>query len=103
MKRRVFAVILALAMLIPAFAVSPDAAETGKLIEWNEPAIPADEGEIIDLSAYSVRFAENEEPAEGIEWEYEGKTVTSFTPVSAGVYTLTAKSGGKEKNVYVHF
>ncbi|MBO4501695.1 MAG: hypothetical protein J5760_05580 [Clostridia bacterium] len=101
MKRRVFAVILALAMLFPAFAVAPDAAEAGAIIiEWNEPAIPADEGEVIDLSAYKVRFAENEESAEA-EWEYNGKAVTSFTPETAGVYTLTAKSGGKEKNVYV--
>ena len=100
MKKRIFSALLALALLLPAAAVRPDAAENA-LIAWNEPAIAANAGETIDLTAYSVQFEENGSASSGVKWEYEGEEVASFTPESAGVYELKAASGTLGETVYV--
>ncbi len=100
MKKRILALLLSIVLLIPLVCVQTSAAETFVVIEWNEPAIPADAGETIDLASYKVRFGEKD--AEAVpEWSYEGKKITSFKADAAGVYTLQAECGGKTKDIYV--
>ena len=100
MKRRIYALLLVLVMAFPMFVVTPAASEA-VVIAWNEPAIPADVGEVIDLSAYAVQYSEGAEADADISWELDGETVTSFTPSEAGVTALTATSDSGTKTVYV--
>ena len=101
MKRRILAVLLALVLVLPAVAVRSDADEQ-IVIAWNEPAIPADAGTAVDLSAYSVQFASGEAASAYVDWMYEGRPISAFTPPSEGVYKLTADDGsGTAKDVYV--
>ena len=100
MKKRILSLILSFLLVIPFVCVPTYAAEASVTISWNEPAIPADAGENIDLSIYKVQFGEKDAES-SVDWSYEGKDITSFKPDKAGVYTLTAKSGSSVKDVYV--
>lgn len=72
-------------------------------VSFAKPAIRADMGDTIDLTACDVQFAANAIYTDGskITWRRNGFVITSFTPASAGVTALTATSGGVTKNVYV--
>ncbi|MBO4501678.1 MAG: hypothetical protein J5760_05495 [Clostridia bacterium] len=103
MKRRIFAVLLVFVMLLPAFAVKPEAVTPDiTAIAWNEPAIPVDVGTTVVLADYAVQFAVGEEAHNDVDWTLNGKWVTSFTPSEAGVTALTAEYiDGRTKTVYV--
>ncbi len=100
MKKRILSFVLSLLLLIPLAIVPTAAADEKSDIAWNEPAIPADAGQKIDLTQYRVQFGESDGAVE-VEWTYDGSAVTSFTPDKAGVYTLSARSEGNEKEIYV--
>ena len=68
------------------------------------PAITADVGEKIDLTAYSVVFDESIKAVSNVVWKDEsGATVTEVTPDKKGVIKLTAINAEKnwEKTIYV--
>ncbi|MDL2287500.1 DUF1080 domain-containing protein [Eubacteriales bacterium OttesenSCG-928-G02] len=97
-KTKIIAIILIISLL-SALIYIPASAAT--VIEWNEPAIPANAREKISLSDYSVRFTEGGAAKADLKWKLDGKEITEYTPSEPGVYTLTAIDGTTEKNIYV--
>ena len=84
----------------------PIVAQTDKTysVAFNNPAIPADTGETIDLSDYSVEFSTSEiTPADKISWASSEITLTDnkVTPSAKGVYKLTASADSQTKTVYL--
>lgn len=80
-----------------------DPIQTSCDISFGKPAIRADMGDTIDLTACDVQFTANAiyTKASSITWKKDGKTITSFTPTQAGVTALTATSGSTTRNIYV--
>lgn len=72
-------------------------------VSFAKPAIRADMGDTINLSACDVQFTANAIYTKGnaITWKKGGSVITSYTPTKAGVELLTATSGNVTKNVYV--
>jgi len=72
-------------------------------VSFGKPAIRADIGDTIDLTKCDVQFTANAIYTKGnsITWRRDGTAITSLTPSSPGITTLTATSGGVTKNVYV--
>ena len=72
-------------------------------VSFTKPAIRADMGDTIDLTACDVQFKVNALYTKGsqITWTLDGQSITSFTPAQAGVTVLTATGGGVTKNIYV--
>ncbi len=102
MKKRIFALVLALLMIIPLIAAFTARAEgAGLAVGYSSPAICVDAGEKVDLAEVSVQFEHGADPISGITWKDGGNTVTSFTPAAKGVYELTATANGKTKKIYV--
>ncbi|MBQ7048360.1 MAG: hypothetical protein IJN86_05370, partial [Clostridia bacterium] len=100
--KRTLSLIVTLAMLLSlftVFAVSPVSAAT--VIKNNSPAIPANVGETITLSNYSVTFDGDSTATSNVTWKNGSTTITTFKPTAKGVTTLTATSGSKTKNIYV--
>lgn len=72
-------------------------------VSFGKPAIRADIGDTIDLTACDVQFTANAIYTKGsaITWKKGIQTVTSFTPTQAGVTVLTATGAGVTKKIYV--
>lgn len=72
-------------------------------VSFSKPAIRADMGQTIDLTACDVQFTSNSIYTKGsnITWKKDGKVITSFMPTEAGVTLLTAASGKTTKKIYV--
>ena len=104
-KLALFLVICMLSSLFGVFPASQAEAVTLTEISNVEPAILANVGTTVNLSNYSVQLNDGTvlNPAE-ITW-YNGSTViSSFTPTSKGVTTLTAKKTSAptvSKTVYI--
>ncbi len=102
MRKRIFAALLAVILIVPMFAVnSANALDVGYSIGYSSPAICVNAGEKVDLTKYSVQFEYDAEPVSDITWNSGGYTVTSYTPEAKGVYELIASANGKMKKVYV--
>ncbi len=102
MKKRIFAAILALLMILPVIASMPiSAAEDGITVGYSSPAICVNAGEKVDLTKVSVQFEYGADPVSALTWKDGDATVTSYTPASKGVYELDATANGKTKKVYV--
>lgn len=104
-KKRIFACVLAVALVFPLFSFMPKAEEgTVKIttIAWNEPAIPATAGTAVDLTKFNVGISATQTlNASSVTWKNGDATITSFTPAEAGVYPLKAEGDGKAKTIYV--
>ena len=74
-------------------------------VSFSKPAIPADVGDEIDLSLYSVQLRRNGEPtaASEIEWSSDEIKIENgkVTATKSGVYTLTASAGKRSLKVYL--
>lgn len=103
-KKRLIAAILAAIFVLPLLIVQTTAAGEAEIsvIAWNEPAIPCNAGQNIDLTMIHLGVSATETiNASNIKWKNGDSEITSFTPPQAGVYPLTATYGTKSKNVYV--
>lgn len=102
--KRIFAVALAVLMLIPMIlsAVPASAAEE-IAVGYSSPAICTDAGKAVDLSKVKVQFESGADcvPAAQLTWKDGDKAITSYTPAEKGVYPLTVSGGGKTRTVYV--
>lgn len=80
-----------------------DPAATGCDVSFSKPAIRADMGDTVDLTACDVQMTADAvyTPGSSITWQRDGKQITAITPSAPGVIRLTATSGGITKNVYV--
>ncbi len=110
MKKKFFLRILAIALLlmmtlIPAVSsLLTASAATNFTVSYTNPAIPANVGDTVDLSNYSVMFKSSTTTASNkISWSSEDITLEGkkATPTQKGVYKLTAKSDTAEKAVYL--
>ncbi|MDD4124386.1 MAG: glycerophosphodiester phosphodiesterase family protein [Eubacteriales bacterium] len=105
MKKRILAVLCAIIVIFPLFVIAPQAADNVEkivTIAWNEPAIPVNAGQAVDLTKYNLGVSATETiNASSLTWKNGTTAITSFTPSSAGVYTLTAVYGTTSKSVYV--
>ena len=74
-------------------------------VSFSKPAIPANVGDEVDLSLYSVQLRRNGEltAASGIEWSSDEIKIESgkVTAAKSGVYTLTASAGKRSLKVYL--
>ncbi len=103
---RILASALVLVMtLVPVMSSLFTASAADKYeVLFENPAIPANVGETVDLSKYSVELASNKvTAAKDIAWSSEDITLdgTKVTPASKGVYKLTAKGSSATKTVYL--
>jgi len=98
MAKRILSALLTLLMLASVFVSVPftSAAEAPVVITDTNPAIPADVGQKIDLSGYTVQGMSST-----LTWSLEGETVKTFTPDKKGVTALTVSDGEATKNIYV--
>lgn len=97
--KRILSALLTLLMLASVVVSVPfhaSAAETAVAITATNPAIPADVGQKIDLSGYTVAGLSG-----SIVWKNGSDTITTFTPAKKGVTVLTATAGNVTKNIYV--
>ena len=97
--KRILSALLTLLMLASVFVSVPfhaSAAEATVAITATNPAIPADVGQKIDLSGYTVAGLSG-----SIVWKNGSDTITTFTPAKKGVTVLTATAGNVTKNIYV--
>ncbi|MBQ3002338.1 MAG: hypothetical protein IJD82_01245 [Clostridia bacterium] len=97
--KRILSALLTLLMLASVFVSVPfhaSAAEATVAITATNPAIPADVGQKIDLSGYTVAGLSG-----SIVWKNGSDTITTFTPAKKGVTVLTATAGNMTKNIYV--
>ncbi len=105
MKKRIFAAILTIAMIVPMLLSFPATAADGITVGYSSPAICVDAGETVDLTKVSVQFTYGSDPVDAsqITWGVENMSArqTSFTAPEKGVYELSATAGGKTKTVYV--
>lgn len=103
--KRILSAMLTLLMLVSVVASYPitgSATTASLLVTDTNPAIPADAGEAIDLSAIGVELDDTTTLDAGdITWTRGDQTITSFTPESKGVYELIATVGENSKTVYV--
>ena len=92
-------------MLICAIpTVSVSAADATILVSYSSPAIPANVGDTVKLTSYSVAFTETAvTAADKITWSSSDITITdnAVKPTAAGVYKLTATAGTATKTVYL--
>ncbi len=103
--RTVSAVLLSLLLIVPMLttALSVFAADNAT-VAFNNPAIPANAGQTVDLTRYSVEFSKGSATAaSSITWTSSELAISSgkVTPSSKGVYKLTATSDSKSKTVYL--
>ena len=72
-------------------------------VDFNNPAIPANTGETVDLSKIAVEFSDGTPTSNGIAWTSSAITISSnkVTPTAKGVYKLTATWGTNVKNIYL--
>ena len=102
---KLLCITLAIVMLICAIpAVSVGAADATILVSYSSPAIPANVGDTIKLTSYSVAFTESAvTAADKITWSSTDITITdnAVKPTAAGVYKLTATAGSATKTVYL--
>ena len=72
-------------------------------VTFNNPAIPANAGDTVDLSTYAVEFTKGSVTDSGISWSSSEITVSNnkVSPSAKGVYKLTAQSGSTTKTVYL--
>ena len=101
--KRAIGLILSLIMLLTVFsAFASIGASAETVISNTSPAIPANVGEKISLSAYSLIFDGDSEHTSELIWkDNSGNEISEFTPDKKGVTALTAESGEKSKTVYV--
>lgn len=92
--------VLSALLLLAAFPAAALAVET-IVLTAGEPYITAIAGETVDLTRYAVTLNGATAAPESLVWKNGGQAVTSFTPAGAGVYPLTAESGGASATIYV--
>ena len=92
--------VLSALLLLAAFPAAALATET-IVLTTGEPYITAIAGETVDLTRYAVTLNGATAAPESLVWKNGGQAVTSFTPAGAGVYPLTAESGGASATIYV--
>jgi hypothetical protein len=89
----------------PSLAPSVELGARAAVISASKPAIPATEGEEVDLSKYYVQFRTTDDPftPDQVKWSSEQIEIQNgkFTPSEKGVYTLTATADGRSINVYL--
>ncbi len=72
---------------------------------FTTPAIPADIGKTVNLSAYDVQFSLGVTTSrENVKWSSDEIQIDEnncITPSGSGVYTLKAECGAKSKNIYL--
>lgn len=74
--------------------------KTKASVSYSKPAIRVDMGETVDLSNTKVQFTANTLYKSGLSWQADGKTITEYTPSSAGVKALSVTDGTTTKTVY---
>jgi hypothetical protein len=110
-RNTILSLLLAIAMILSsfpgltpgAFAASIDStgSEITTCIRYSQPAICCNSGDSIDLSRCAVQFGANVPMTEsGIQWFYQGASVSTFSPAQKGVYKLQAQHNGKEMEIY---
>ncbi len=103
--KRILSALLTLMMLASVFLsvpiVTSAANMTFSLKLDDEPAIPVDVGQTIDLNHCSVQYPIGTISGETIIWEANGEVITSFTPQEKGVTKLTAKHADRVKDIYI--
>lgn len=101
--KKTISILLSLIMLMTFFsAYAAGSASAVTEISNTSPAIPANVGEKISLSGYSLVFDGESAATSDLVWkDASGNTVTEYTPDKKGVTELTAESGDKSKTVYV--
>ena len=89
----------------PSLAEPVELSARTYFVSFSKPAIPANVGDEIDLSLYSVQLRRNGEPttASEIEWSSDEIKIESskVTPAKSGIYTLTASAGKRSLKVYL--
>lgn len=78
--------------------------ENDNIIYYTTPALPANEGEVVDLSLYDVQLSlDATTDSTRITWSSSDLTVTGkkVTAPSKGVYELKATSGSVSKTIYL--
>jgi hypothetical protein len=111
MKRKTLSRILSL-LLVLSFALSASALAlhvgaadaNEKTVAFNNPAIPADTNETVDLTQFGVEFsASSVSSASKITWSSSEISVSNgkVTPTKKGVYSLTATDASASKTVYL--
>ena len=104
---RFLSIILTLILIslsLSTAALNVFAASTQKnTVAFNNPAIPANVGDTVDLSTYAVEFTKGSVTDSGISWSSSELTVSGnkVTPTAKGVYKLSAQSGSAAKTVYL--
>lgn len=97
---------LALALLcLGGLIILPTAAADGSTVKFSCPAIAAEVGQSVKLTAYAVEFTSSTATAaDKITWSSEAIKIGadgSVTPTAAGVYALTATAGTASRTVYL--
>lgn len=89
----------------PSLAEPVELSARTYFVSFSKPAIPADVGDEIDLSLYSVQLRRNGEPtaASEIEWSSDEIKIenSKVTATKSGIYTLTASAGKRSLKVYL--
>ncbi len=70
---------------------------------YSKPALRAETGDTLDLTACDVQFTADSLYTKGtdIVWKKDGSVITTFEPQKPGITELTATAGGVTKSVYV--
>ncbi len=101
--KRIISLITLLALVSTLFtAFFAVEAVAATVISNTSPAITANVGDTVNLSAYSVVFDGDTSATESLSWkDFSGTDISSVNVTAKGVTKLTASSGSKSKTVYL--